>query len=199
MLAFFALLRRSSGPASAKALSIHHDDTFVGRESSERMGDTGYSKHREFVSMLHSTALVGDRAARLRHRQKAGARRLAAASQPTNRLSRPGALGIEIGDHRDLKARDRRRLRQKHRAEFAGAINPTRPACRPRRARRAGIAGSCRSSRSRLSSSSSPRSGRTVVTGGMVQDQTARCLLDHPPARMMTTTCYSAATRCVRA
>ena len=31
------------------------------------------------------------------------------------------ALGVEIGDHRDLEAGDRRHLRQEHRAELAGA------------------------------------------------------------------------------
>ena len=35
-----------------------------------------------------------------------------------------GALRIEIGDDRDLEPRDRRHLRQKHRAEFAGADQP---------------------------------------------------------------------------
>ena len=35
-----------------------------------------------------------------------------------------GALRIEIGDDRDLKPLDRRHLRQKHRAEFAGADQP---------------------------------------------------------------------------
>jgi hypothetical protein len=51
---------------------------------------------------------------------EAGARN--AASVPADGLAGSlGALDVAIGDQRDLEAFDRRHLRQKHRAEFAGA------------------------------------------------------------------------------
>ena len=52
-------------------------------------------------------------------------------ARPSRRCGRrrARAVGIEIGDHRDLQARDRRDLRQEHRAELAGAdqAGPDRP------------------------------------------------------------------------
>ncbi len=66
----------------------------------------------------HVDALVGNRVTAVIG--KAGARD--ARRIPAHGLAgKLGALRIEIGDDRDLKPCNRRRLRQKHRAELAGA------------------------------------------------------------------------------
>ena len=100
-------------------LDIDHDDVLARLDRGERMRDAGIRTAGRLDH--HIDTLVGNRGAAVI--DKAGARD--ARSVPADGLAgKLGALRIEIGDDRDLEPLYRRHLRQKHRAEFAGADQP---------------------------------------------------------------------------
>ena len=100
-------------------LDIDHDDVLARLDRGERMRNAGIRTAGRLDH--HVDTLVGNRGAAVVG--EAGARD--ARRIPAHGLARKlGALRIEIGDDRDFKPLDRRHLRQKHRAEFAGADQP---------------------------------------------------------------------------
>ena len=98
---------------------IDHDDVFFRIDRLDRMRNAGRRIACRFDH--HFDALVIDGVAPALGETRARDAGLIPADVAARRL---GALGIEIGDHRDFDAGDRRHLRQKHRAEFSGADQP---------------------------------------------------------------------------
>ncbi len=108
-------------PGEHIGFDIDHDDVLAGGDRCAGMGDAG----RRTAGRLDDDLDLGIGAG-LGARRDKRVRAIRAASQPTVRQALPRPLGIEIGDDRDLQPGHRRHLVQEHRAELAGADQPTR-------------------------------------------------------------------------
>jgi hypothetical protein len=103
-------------PGEHVCFDIDHDDMFFLGDRRARMGNTGAGNPCCFDDDLDFGVRASLHAGCDEHRFRDPRRVPADCS-----TGGASALGVEIGDDRYLEARHRRHLRQKHRAELAGA------------------------------------------------------------------------------